>query len=128
MRVEKLVKGRTQRSYLKRDGWWAQLILDQFEFLRDLGYDFSGPMGGVQFHQNGNYVWYQGPNSRYVVFEYDPEADGSVSAMVGTPGGPRSLDVLLDLVPRIATDRPSIQRRVRAWSEGLKRLAPELLT
>ena len=30
MRVEDLVGDWVQRSYLKGDGWWAQLVLDKF--------------------------------------------------------------------------------------------------
>lgn len=35
-RVEDHVRGWVQWSYLKHDGWWAQLVLDEFSFLRTL--------------------------------------------------------------------------------------------
>src|SRR4029077_5063590 len=41
-RVEDHVTGWVQLSYLKRDGWWVQLVLDEFSFLDDLGFSLTG--------------------------------------------------------------------------------------
>ena len=72
-RVEDLVKGWIQRSYLERDGWWAQLVLDEFALLDDLGFSLvASSWAGVHFHQKGHYVGFVGPR-RDIAVDYDPD-------------------------------------------------------
>jgi hypothetical protein len=72
-RVDDLVKGWVGRSYIKRDGWWAQLVLDEFSFLDDLGFSLTrSESAGIHFHQKGHYIAFAGPQ-RDVVIDYDPE-------------------------------------------------------
>jgi len=135
-RADDLVKGWVQRSYLKRDGWWAQLVLDEFDFLRGLGFSLTGSdMAGVQFHQKGHFVCFQ-RSDRDVVVEYDPETD-TIGAVVIEHGGPRFIpldDLILLHIPgaqrlpaRSPLDRATIEENVRWWAAGLQQVASDVL-
>lgn len=55
-RLDELVTDWVSRTYLKRDGWWAEQVIEQFCFLEERGFDKPD----VQFHQEGHYVRYRG--------------------------------------------------------------------
>lgn len=133
--IDHLVKGWIQRSYLKRDGWWAQLVLDEFDFLRGLGFSLTGSeMSGVHFHQKGHYVCFRRAD-RDVVIEYDPETE-TIGAVVIEHRGPRFIP-LDDLIrsrilaahvpPRSPVNRATIEDTVRWWAAGLRQIAAEVL-
>jgi hypothetical protein len=134
-RVDDLVKGWVQRSYLKRDGWWAQLVLDEFDFLRGLGFSLSGSeMAGVQFHQKGHFVDFH-RSDRDVVIEYDPETD-TIGAVVIDHSPHRWIpldDLILRHVPgaqpptRAPLVRAMVEANVRWWAAGLRHVASEVL-
>lgn len=138
LRVEDHVKGWVQRSYLKRDGWWAQLVLDEFAFLDDLGFSMSGSdWAGIHFHQKGHYVAFVGPR-RDVAVEYDPDDPKRVTigADVVEHDPPRfmPLDGLISQhiageqsPSRTPLDRAAIEANVRWWANGLRRIASEVL-
>jgi len=137
-RVEDHVKGWVQRSYLKRDGWWAQLVLDEFAFLDDLGFSLSAnDFAGIHFHQKGHYVAFVGPH-RDVVVDYDPDDPKRVTigadVVEHDPHRFIPLDSLLaqhdpgaQPPSRTPLDRASIEANVRWWADGLRRIAPEVL-
>jgi hypothetical protein len=134
-RVEDLALGWTNRSYIKRYGWWAQLVLDEFDFLRDPGFSMTGSaMAGVHFHQEGSYVAFGRPD-RDVVIEYDPETQ-TIGAGILQRDEPRSLpldDVILERNPeaRLATrspvNRTNVEANVRWWAGGLRAVAKDVL-
>ena len=134
-RVEDHVTGWVQRSYLKRDGWWAQLVLDEFSFLDDLGFSLTGSeWAGIHFHQKGHYVAFVGPR-RDVAIEYDPETNTIGADIVDHD--PRRFTPLDQLIAqhipgeeppqREPLDRETISATVRWWAGGLRRIAPEIL-
>jgi hypothetical protein len=133
--VLELVRGWIQQSYVRHDGWWAQLVLDEFGFLLDRGFSLtSSEMAGVHFHQKGHYVWFDGP-TRDVAVDYDPETN-TIGADVVEHDGPRfiPLDGLIArFVPdarvpsRSPLDRSAIEENVRWWAAGLKEIASEVL-
>src|SRR3954469_2283083 len=137
-RVEDHIKGWVQRSYLKRDGWWAQLVLDEFAFLDDLGFSFSAnDWAGIHFHQNGHYVAFVGPRHDVVV-EYDPDDPKRVTigADVVEHDPPRfvPLDALIvKYIPearppaRQPLDRAAVAANVQWWADALRRIASEVL-
>jgi hypothetical protein len=134
-RVDDLVKGWVQRSCLKRDGWWAQLVLDEFDFLRGLGFSLTGSeMAGVQFHQKGHFVGFR-RSDRDVVIEYDPETD-TIGADVIEHRENKFVpldDLILLHVPdaqppaRSPLDRTTIEENVRWWAAGLRQIASDVL-
>jgi hypothetical protein len=138
-RAEDHVKGWVQRTYLKRDGWWAQLVLDEFGFLADHGYSLhGGELVGIHFHQRGHYIWFVGPR-RDVVVDYDPDDPGRVT--IGAqliehddPPTVTTLDAVLSHhlpgalpPPRALLDRESVETNVRWWAAALRRVASEVL-
>ena len=137
-RVEDLVKGWIQRSYLERDGWWAQLVLDEFAFLDELGFSLvASSWAGVHFHQKGHYVGFVGPR-RDIAVDYDPDDPKRVTigASLVEHDPPRfvSLDeVLAEHIPgvemprRKPLDRDAVEANVRWWADGLRQIAPEVL-
>jgi hypothetical protein len=134
--VEDQVKGWVQRSYLKRDGWWAQLVLDEFSFLRDLGFTLTGSdWAGVHFHQRGHYVGYTGPR-RDLAIGYDPEDTKTIDAHVVEyhPSRFIALDGLIaERLPeahpprRQPLDREAVEANVRWWADCLRRIAADVL-
>ena len=68
-RLDSLVTGRIQRSYLSRDGWWARQVLEAFAFLEDRGYELAD----IHFHQHGNFITYSGARLDVDVY-YEPES------------------------------------------------------
>jgi hypothetical protein len=134
-RVEDLAQGWVNRSYIKRDGWWAQLVLDEFDFLRGLGFSMTGSeMAGIHFHQEGHFIGFHRPD-RDVVIEYDPETLTIGAAVIrrDEPGLSRLDDLILARVPdtRVPTrsplDRASVDASVRWWAAGLRNIASEVL-
>ena len=134
-RLEDHVKGWVQRTYLKRDGWWAQLVLDEFSFLDDLGFTLTGSeWAGIHFHQKGHYIAFTGPR-RDVAIGYDPEAKTIDADLVEhDPQRWIPLDGLIlqhmpdgQSPPREPLDRQAVEANVRWWAAGLRRLAPEVL-
>ena len=54
-------------------------VLDEFAFLDDLGFSFSGSSwAGIHFHQQGHSVAFVGPR-RDVVVGYDPDDPNRVT-------------------------------------------------
>ena len=135
-RVEDHVNGWVQRSYLKRDGWWAQLVLDEFSFLRDLGFSLTGSKwAGIHFHQRGHYVTFIGPR-RDVSIGYDPDDTKTIDAHVVEHDPPKfiRLDGLIAQgLPgtqpprRQPLDREAVETNVRWWADGLRRIAGDVL-
>jgi hypothetical protein len=133
--LPELVMGWIERSYLKSDGWWAELVLDQFAFLKDWGYGLTGsPIAGVHFHQKGHYVCYHGV-TRDVSIEYDPESE-MIQARVVELANDLSTpfdELILRRKPegriprRTPLDRPAIEENVRWWADGLRSIATEVL-
>ena len=123
---------------MRRDDWWAALVLAEFSFLDDLGYMSTGSeWAGVHFHHNGHYVAFVG-RRRDVVIEYDPDdpARVTIGARVLDHHPPKaiSLDVLIaqhlpgEQPPsRVPLDRGAIEANVRWWAKCLGRIAPEIL-
>jgi hypothetical protein len=133
--MEDLVQGWVQRTYLKADGWWAQLVLDEFSFLDDLGFSLTdAEWAGIHFHQKGHYVAFTGPR-RDVVIEYDPETKTIGAEIVEhDPSRFISLDGLIsDHIPdekpppRSPLDRVAVEANVRWWAAGLRRIARDVL-
>ena len=134
-RVEDHVKGWVQRSYLKADGWWAQLVLDEFSFLDDFGFSLTGSeFSGIHFHQKGHYVAFTGPRCD-VSIGYDPESN-IIEAYVVKPDPVlfTPLDgLIVDRVPgaepprRGQLDRAAVEENVRWWAAGLRQIATEVL-
>jgi hypothetical protein len=127
-----------ERSYLKRDGWWAQLVVEEFSFLDELGFSLTGPeWAGVHFHQKGHYVAFVGPKVEVVV-EYDPDDPKRVTiGAYVVEHNPRQQIPLDDLIAnhipekkrpsRKPLDRESITATIRWWADGLRRIGPEVL-
>ena len=131
--IDELVTGRIERSYLRRDGWWAELVLDTFAFLEPLGYSLTGSdMAGIHFHQKGNYIWFHGPG-RDLAVEYDPESR-LIDAALWDGAAQTALDqAILSLEPNADVpmlkplDQRAVQATVRWWAGHLERNADELL-
>jgi hypothetical protein len=137
-RVDDHVKGWVQRSYLEQDGWWAQLVLDEFAFLDDLGFSLTEEEWvGVHFHQKGHYVCFAGPRGEVVIaFDPDDPRWWAIGADVVTRNPPRreSLDHLISrYLPEarppaiLPLDRPAVEANVRWWADGLRRIASDVL-
>ena len=133
--LPELVKGWIQRSYLKSCGWWAALVLDEFTFLKDLGYTLTGePTAGVHFHQKGHYVSYHGVRHD-VTIEYDPESEVlqawvvDVAIPLMTPLDDLILghDPEVRVPRRTPLDRAAIEENVRWWAAGLREIASDVL-
>ena len=136
-RVDDLVTDRIGRTYLKRDGWWAQLVLDEFDFLLGLGFKLTGSgMAGIHFHQKGHYIWFDGPR-RDVAIDYDPELERMGASVVEHRGLEDVGPAFLDLDGLIAQHDPAARRpsrspfnraavedNVRFWAAGLREIAP----
>jgi len=68
-RLNTLVRGRIERTYLDRDdGYWADLVLSEFAFLEARG----GRLAAIAFHQKGDSITYEGPWGS-VVLELAPD-------------------------------------------------------
>jgi hypothetical protein len=137
-RVEDHVKGWVQRTYIKADGWWAQLVLDEFSFLGGLGFSLSGSeWAGIHFHQKGHYVAFVGVR-RDVVIEYNPDDPARVTIGADlVEHDPPTFIALDGLIaqhipgehppPRQPLDREAVEASVRWWADGLHRIASEVL-
>lgn len=134
-RVEDLALGWVNSGYIKRDGWWAQLVLDEFAFLRDMGFSITGSaMAGVHFHQEGSYIAFGRPD-RDVIIEYDPETDTIGAGIVqrDESSALRLDDVILERNPnallptRSPLDRANVEANVRWWADGLRAYAKDVL-
>jgi hypothetical protein len=134
-RVEDYVKRRVDRSYLESNGWWAQLVLDEFSFLDDLGFSLTGsPLAGVHFHQKGHYIRFTGPR-RDVTVDYDPESKWIGADIVESyPTMYIPLDGLIaqylpnaEPPPRRPFDREMVGANVRWWAAGLRQIASNVL-
>ncbi len=131
--IDELVAGWVHRSYLKRDGWWAEHVLEAFAFLQPLGYSLTGSeLAGVHFHQKGHYIWFHGPG-RDVTLEYDPETRVIGAALWGDNTYEPLDRGLLELEPgavipsRVPLSRDAIDANIAWWAEGLQRQAESLL-
>jgi hypothetical protein len=129
-RLAALVSDPTQRSYLKRDGWWAELILDEFDFLEKYGFDLAE----VNFHFRGNFIRFLAPHGE-LVFDYAAEDGGWFGAelRVGLPADEPgiSLDEVLagrkSNSRRRSDDHAQVATIIRRWAAALRDRAPELL-
>jgi len=126
--LSRLVTNPAARTYLEPDGWWAELVLEDFAFLADFGY----AVAEVHFHQAGHFIRYDGSKGHFYV-SYEPgqgiEADfydPSVKRFV-------PLDLLLAqhgvaTEPiRHPTDREVVAATLLRWANGLKAIAPTVL-
>lgn len=129
--LRRLVTNRVERSYLRRDGWWADLILDEFDFVNDYGY----LLAEVTLHFRGNAIRFTGPNGE-LTFTYAPEDGGWFAAELRT-GVPddqagASLDTLLNASEqrsrRRSDDPGEIAAVIRRWATALRQQAPRLLS
>jgi hypothetical protein len=137
-RVEDHVKGWVQRTYLNADGWWAQLVLDEFAFLDDLGFSLtSSEWAGIHFHQKGHYVAFVGPR-RDVSIAYDPDDPARVTIDAHVVDHDPPLFIPLDgliaqYLPgeqppsRVPLDRAAVEANVRWWAHGLRRIGADVL-
>jgi hypothetical protein len=137
-RVEDYVKDWVSRTYLKSDGWWAQLVLDEFAFLDELGFTLTGSeWAGIHFHQKGHYVAFDGLR-RDVVVEYDSDDPKMVTiGAVVVEHEPQRFIPLDGLIAqhipgahppsRTPLVRASIEANVRWWADGLRQIASEVL-
>jgi hypothetical protein len=131
-RLDGLINGAVRRTYLSSDdGFWADLVLEEFAFLEDRGYALSE----ISFHQNGDFIEYRGPRGT-IVLEFFPDGN-DISAHVSLGGGQVSfageLDRLarepdLPLPPKSPLNRATISLNVNFWAATLRTAADELLS
>ncbi|MDQ6795692.1 MAG: hypothetical protein M3067_12910 [Chloroflexota bacterium] len=132
-RLRALVKDPVERIDIERDGWWADLVLDEFAFLKEHGYELAQ----VRFHFRGNFVRFLGRKCE-VVLTYAPEDGGYFDAELWfpPPHHPRVVpldrllvehDPTLQLPPKTSFDSDTITAWVRMWAAGLRQFAPQVL-
>lgn len=129
-RLNALVEDGIERTYLlANDGYWADLVLDEFTFLEERG----GRLDAVAFHQKGDYIHYVGPWGR-VTLEFAPDNYpdgrwiwGSADLRSERAAFRGELDRLMHerqtdtTLPSISTlDRATIDANVRAWAKTLR--------
>lgn len=126
-RLDALITNAVERSFLRVDGWWADLVLEQFGFLEDHGMTVR-----VSFHFKEHTIQYLGA-VHYVTFLY---ARGRLCRgwldQLGTDA-PRNLDdIITEWTHRKPPtgrlkDRESITRRIEYWASGFREFAPSML-
>jgi hypothetical protein len=126
-RLDALVQGWAQRSYLKTDGWWADLLLERFDFLRDFGFEVDRVNFRIQEHSLGF------KSDRYAV-DFLYSRDGLCTGLLIPAGSEASwiddvLDRRLPGLPKPALEpfgRATVTARIDYWATGLRQLAPGL--
>jgi hypothetical protein len=129
-RLEQLVNGWTERSYLEGDeGHWADAVLRSCEFLETHGLRLDE----ILFHRDGSAICYQSRDLA-VLFEYAPHIEPVyMEAAIGVRGRTRDglmpVDHLLlahdpaTVFPtRPATTRAAVRANIRFWATGIRRL------
>jgi len=131
--LDGLVRDPVQRTYLTTvDGFWADSVLDAFQFLENLGYRIEL----VRFHQEGDLVLYRGPRGK-IGFELFP-AGQDINAEVSLDGGARSfvgeldglareLDPMVEFPAKLPLAPETIAANVRFWANLLRSAAHEIL-
>jgi hypothetical protein len=137
-RLEDYIRGWVQRTYVKQDGWWAQLVLDEFAFLADLGFSLAGEAWvGIHFHQRGHYIRFSGQR-RDVILEFDPDDPDRWTIGAEVFDHQANAYVTLDelifrqlpqarMPVRRPVKREVVEANVRWWAEGLRQIASEVL-
>ncbi len=130
-RLDSLVTGRIQRSYLSRDGWWARQVLEAFAFLEDRGYELAD----IHFHQQGNFITYSGARLDVDVY-YEPEStkafgtdlfDRAAQQYVPVDSLILERDPHVPLPRRDIRDQASVGENIRFWAVALEAMADEVL-
>ena len=128
-RLNAIVHGPIQRTYLEHiDGYWADLVLREFEFLEDRG----GTLDAVSFHFKGDYIIYNGPWGK-VTFSFAPDnlPGGQIGAEAIFHGAGATFEGDLNRLVRRRTgrsvppireeiDRAAIVERLGLWSAVLR--------
>jgi hypothetical protein len=125
-RLEALAPSTAALGYLEAvDGFWADLVLAECEFLETRGY----PAEWAFFHQNGDSFSFGGRHGS-IVFHFFPDGN-HIGAEARLSGGLLSFDGELDSLARLQEprvvlptklplDRETIERNVRFWAGVLR--------
>ena len=127
-RLDALVHGWVQRSYLKTDGWWADLLLERFDFLRDYGFEVDQVVFRIQEHTLGF------ESDRYRVnFLYSRDGECGNLIIPADGGRPFGIGEVIEQqlpeLPRPPLEpfgRATVTARIDYWATGLRQLAPAL--
>jgi hypothetical protein len=125
-----LVTGRAARSYLPRDGWWAEHLLNSFDGISAYGFSLAE----VQFHHDGHYVRYRAPNyDLYVSHEPGTSLTGglrrrgtsryiSIDELAGIAGSAVAEGQEIDI-----HDRAAVMAKLDRWADVLMSALPTLV-
>ena len=129
-RLDDLVRGRIERSYLKGiAGFWADEVLREFSFLEERGFGVEE----IFFHQNGNAITYRRDGVQVILSdepEYEPPGIGAGIRFHGSEDrGFTPVDrLILDIDPharlpeRAPADWDAVSAYIRFWAAGIGRL------